>query len=215
MSMQTDLIEHLESLTEDMKLRKEEEERETIEKEIYDINLELAINKSIYGVVMIAFAMCFLLLIRVIGKPVLRCIVYHETFEISGFLTVGLILVGILVVWMILILIYYKFKKNPAVKGSSLVYKDKRYHYSQISKIKISPIFWVTVFVDDKKLFCVTRDYMNCDAFVCWARKCRIPIEESEPLDEKDVEQITIWVVLGLIFLFVLVYFVGAILRNR
>ena len=81
MSMQTDLIEHLESLTEDMKLRKEEEERETIEKEIYDINLELAINKSIYGVVMIAFAMCFLLLIRVIGKPVLRCIVYHETFE--------------------------------------------------------------------------------------------------------------------------------------
>lgn len=212
MSMQTDLIEHLESLTEDIKHRKDEEERETIEKEIYDINLELAINKSIYGVVMIAFAMCFLLLVRVIGKPVLWYIVYHETFEIGGFLAVGLILVGILVVWITLILIYYKLKKTPAVKGSSLIYKDKRYHYSQISKIKISSIYWVTVFVDDKKLCCVSRDYVNCDAFVCWARKCRIPIEESEPLDEKDVEKITIWVVLGLMFLFVLVYVVWAIL---
>lgn len=59
-------------------------------------------------------------------------------------------------------------------------YKRNTYHYSQITKIKVSFIGLAKVYIDGKKCFWISGEFINYYAFIQWAKKCNVPIEQKE-----------------------------------
>ena len=99
-------------------------------------------------------------------SPLLKFLIYGEALELNVLHFTCLFLVGIVVVFSIAGPIYLKNKPLPEIKGTMMYFRKNAYHYSQITEIKISKIFLATVYIDGKKRFRISRDFMNYDAFI-------------------------------------------------
>lgn len=211
MSVRKDISNFTSDITEDIRIRENKETTAISENELYDVNFKLDFNKQIYPVFLLLLIGIMILAFKAFGQPILECLIFGETFEPNGIYIIAAILIAFLILLTLLYSVYITLKKKPEVRKTRLYYKGSTYHYSQITKIKISAINIATIYVDGKKLFHITGDYTNYYAFLEWAKRCRVPIEKSrknaKDLTESQITLITTLIVIVVIMITAVLYF--------
>lgn len=189
MSMGKDLMNVVNDLTDDIKIRQINETQETLEKELYDDNFKLQYDKNMNNLFIVCFLFALVLLLKSVGKPLLKMLIYGESLNLNVLHLVCLWLVGLIIIFLIAGPMYLKNKPLPEIKKTTMYYRKNSYHYSQITKIKISIFSLTTVYIDEKKKFRISGDFINYDAFIQWAKKCNVPIEQNQKLDIEMTEE--------------------------
>ena len=195
MIMVKELNEKVKIIAEDIENRKINEERDILEKELSDIDFEIAFDKNLYGVFIMVIVLFVSIILKVLGEPIIKSYIFDVPFEFNLLYICGAFIMGVCILASILTIIYCSTKKCPVVRKSNFIYKGKTYHYRQISKVKMSAGGTATVFVDGKKVFSISRGYVHYDSFICWLKKCMIPVEGSvnqkKALTESQMTRIT------------------------
>ena len=189
MGLEKDLMYAINDVTDDIKIRQRREIQETLEKELFDVDFKLQYDKNINSIFIVCCLLALILFLKSVGKPLLKLLIYGEALELNVLHFICLFLVGIVVVFSIAGLIYLKNKPLPEIKGTMMYFRKNAYHYSQITEIKISKVFLATVYIDGKKRFRISRDFMNYDAFIEWAKKCNVPIEQKHMVNNEITEE--------------------------
>lgn len=189
MGMKKDLMYVVNDVTDDIKIRKRRETQETLEKELFDVDFKLQYDKNINSIFIVCCLLALILFLKSVGKPLLKLFIYGETLELNVLHFTCLFLVGIVVVFSIAGPIYLKNKPLPEIKGTMMYFRKNAYHYSQITEIKISKFFLATVYIDGKRRFRISRDFINYDAFIEWAKKCNVPIEQKQMVNNEITEE--------------------------
>lgn len=189
MGMGKDLMYVVNDVTDDIKIRQIKETQETLEKDLFDVDFKLQYDKNMNNIFIVCCLLALVLFLKSVGKPLLKVLIYGDSLDLNVLHLVCLWLVGIIVALSIAGPVYLRNKPLPEIKKTMMYYKKNTYHYSQITKIKISLFYLTTVYLDEKKRFRISRDFINYDAFIEWAKKCNIPIEQNQKLDNEMTEE--------------------------
>lgn len=207
------MINFVNDLKEDLKIRQINETQDTLEKELFDVNFKLQFDKGMNNLIIYCFLFALVLFLKIIGKPLLKMIIYGEAFNLSSIHIVCLCLVGLVFILLIVAPLYIKNKPLPEINKSMMYYRKQSYHFSQISKITISRFSLTTVYLDEKKKFMISRDFINYDAFIQWAKKCNVPIEQNQKPDidmtEEQITKLTAIIVVVIIIIVLLLFAAG------
>lgn len=201
MSMEKELASLINDVTDDMKIRQKNETKDILEKELYDVNFKLAMDKEVYKLFLVSFICAFILFVKSLGRPILKTIMYGTPMNLTVLHIWALVLIGIAVVFCIVGPLYLKNKSQPEVKKTMVCYKGNTYHYSQITKIKVSSLNLAKVYIDGKKCFWISRDFRNYDAFIAWAKKCNVPMEQKQKERKELTEEKAAWITAGIVVL--------------
>ena len=197
--MENGIASLINDVTDDIKIRKEQETKDTLEKELYDVNFKVAMDQELYAVFGIIFITVFIVIVKAFGKPILKAFIYGGPLELNVIHICVLVLIGIAVVFCIAGPLYLKNKSQPEVKKTMVYYKGKPYHYSQITKIKVSSLNLAKVYIDGKKCFWISRDFRNYDAFITWAKKCNVPVKQKQKEHKELTEEKAAWITAAIV----------------
>ena len=179
MSIERNVTNVLNDLTESIDARTKSEKAEMLEKELYDVNFEMKTGRAAYWALILMYPLSLILLLKVVGKPALKSLLDDIPFQLNVFHYSVIIVTVICMIVPIISFIYLNCRAYPKVSGTILSYKGQEYSYAQITKIHISAVNVATVYVNGRKCFKIAREYVNYQSFIEWARKCNVPIEQT------------------------------------
>lgn len=168
--------EDIEEYAKDVKERTARETRAVESSELSDIQFEIKLDK---GAPALVWFLVIIVLFKGSGTFVYDIYAYMNygtplDFSILDYVAVVLMIACLL--FAILLPVAMFFMDVPSVRKEYIQCKNKIYHYSQITLIKISSMQIMSVYVGKKKIFAISRDYINYDSFLAWAKKCGIHI---------------------------------------
>lgn len=209
----------------DVKNRRQREETDVRESELYDIDFTLYLDTAVFQILGIAIVFLLLLFIKTFPSELYQLIVQHQIpdFGTSYFVTsyFGCLLFGVAVVVFIAATILYLrlwLQPKPHIVRDRIQYRGKTYHYREVTCIRIHTAQLTTVYVANKRLFTVTGDYVNYGSLIAWAEACRIPVHQKakKEMDLEEIEQFTqkVYVVLLVIVILFPVILVAYYLLN-
>lgn len=205
--IQENMLEDLKSKTISDEMIADERRKEEIERMQFDVRIDGRTQ------IMMLFMNIPLLIIAIkaFGLDIYKFVYYNQPFQFN---LVEYVLLGLIVaifVFATVCAFAMRFVSVPKVRGSMLHYDKKAYHYSEITHIKISSRQVMQVFVAKKRLFSLTRDFVNYESFLVWAGKCNIKIEKDPPMElsKEQIEKMTIIIVLMIGVLVGVLYAIG------
>lgn len=170
------------------KHRRQREQEKVQESELHDIDFTVYLDKNIFLILGIGFLFVFLQFIKTFARQFYQLIVRRQ---IPNFGTVTFVLFAVGAV--IILCLWLWLRPKPHIVRNQLQYRGKVYHYSEITGIHINSIRLTSVYVDGRKLFTVTGDYVNYETLIAWAEKCRIPIQQknSQEMSPEQIKKIS------------------------
>lgn len=163
----------------DVQETRQREKAQVEESELYDIDFVIRIDKRNFQILGFTFLFLIIMFLRIFATDFLEIIQYHRIPEFSMFhRVVFFILVGVGILFLLLCIILWLLPSLHVVR-SQISYRNKTYHYSEISMIHVNSIKVATAYAGKKKLFRISGDYVNYATFLSWAEKCHIPIQRS------------------------------------
>lgn len=175
------------------KQRHQREQEKVQESELYDVDFTVYLDKNIFQILGIVFLFVLLLFIKTFARQFYQLIVRRQ---IPDFGTVTFVLFAVGAVFFVAIIVWCLWlwlRPKPHIVRNQLQYRGKVYHYSEITGIHINSIQSASVYVEGRKLFTVTGDYVNYGTLIAWAEKCRIPIQQkkSQEISPEQIKKIT------------------------
>lgn len=194
----------LEDYTKELTDREEREKNAITKLEIHNIQFDVKVDKDVLNMIWLLNIPLLLMGIKAFASDIYMLVNYGKPLE---FKLIEYILLAILIACFVIctmLPIAMRFVSVSSVQGSVLYYNKKKYHYSQITMVKISSRKIMSVYVGKKRLFVLTKDFINYDSFVAWARKCGVMIFREPPV-ELDSKKITIITMLTVFIIAVVV----------
>lgn len=190
--------EDIEEYTKDVKVRMEREKKAIDESDLDSIQFEIKLDKS---ALVIVWFLNLLVLLKGSQQFVYDIYVFVNYGKPLEFKVIDYVVISMLVasfLFAVLSPIAIRFLDVPSVRKGYIYCNKKVYHYSEITLIKISSLQIMSVYIGKKKIFSISRDYINYDSFLAWARKCGVNIfhEPAFEIYSENVPLMTAFVVL-------------------
>ncbi len=177
--MQNELTEYTKQQDE-IEQRKAEEVKQT---ELEDIHFDIALNKEMFKYNYVVIPILILYCTKMMTKAT-----YLGTFDdMPLLLIVSKIILGGCMIYSILYCIFYPTIVERflciSVKNREFRYRGKIYEANQISMIKVSSQQNIALYVGKKKIVNISKQFLNRDSLLAWARKCNITVYHEPPFD--------------------------------
>ena len=186
------LTEQLVEQAQDSANRQADEQREMIEKEVYDVDFRLKFDKSNLLLVGVMWLIFIIIFVKAMGKDMFRAYQAGALLHISFYSTWKIVMMAIVLVAVIFGSVFYLFcgvKPMPRIRNSCMYYRGKRYHFSEITKlVMMRRVNLAKVYVNGKYKFWISPDYINYRSFIEWAQKCKIPIQGETTIRKINID---------------------------
>lgn len=174
--------------------RQIDEENESVKKEVWDIDFNVVFDRSVGIAFGLAWIVFIILFIKAFARDIYVAGKNGALFDLNQYSMLKIVLILLAFIAVLLCTVYYIYcvcKPMPSVVRTTMYYKGKRYHYSEITKVVIGRRIRVAkVYIDGKYAFWLSPEYQNYQSFISWAKKCNVPIEGDTTIKTINANQL-------------------------
>ncbi len=160
----------------DIKSNQNEITKEMLESKLSHTKFKISFDNSLIYILLSLIGICALPLLKLILQPIITSAVLNKELSFDLFRIILTALFGAIILFITFLILYLLIKKFPSIDGTGLNYKNQCYHYSEISKIRLTGLKSAVIYADSKKICTVLFGTNNYQSFLNWAEICRIPI---------------------------------------
>lgn len=179
--MKDPIINRMETLSKNMSQRCQMEKRKMAGKYVHEMNFKVEYDKSAFSMLGILWIIFWGTFLGTFAQKLDQVHKWGELFDLSSYSLVEIGLFGGILVIMMIVTIFTiacAIKPMPRILNTSMYYRGKQYHHSDITKLVVkNQNSMMKVYLNGKYRFWISQDYINYWSFIKWAENCKIPIE--------------------------------------
>ncbi len=183
------IADNMTSASDEIDKHAREERRKVQEEDLRDIDFSIKYNRSILKLYLSEVLLILVLSAKSILRPVFDHMISGKAVEFDRTDIEIFIFIGLLIVSALIYAVRVRQKGEIHVTKNTLYWRDRNWHYLEISKVTVNCLKVATIYSNDERLFCISSGYENFDSFLTWAKKCDIPVTGWKPVETGVVKR--------------------------